>query len=41
MGRRVIELDGGMVRRDDRYGRFEPGIDVSGSWPVVGVRTDG
>lgn len=41
MGRRVIELDGGMVRRDDRYGRFEPGIDASGSWPVVGVRTDG
>jgi cell division transport system ATP-binding protein len=26
MHRRVIELEGGAVRRDDRYGRFEPGI---------------
>jgi cell division transport system ATP-binding protein len=41
MRRRVIELDGGTVRRDDRYGRFEPGIDTTGAWPAVGVRADG
>lgn len=35
MRRRVVELEGGVVTRDDRYGRFEPGIESSGSWPVV------
>ena len=39
--RRVVELEGGMITRDDRYGKFEPGNETSGPFPVVGARADG